>query len=223
MNDEKEGFDLHSVLTEVLPLKYGTDRCQNTLNLIDQSIATHIRLQLAFSASTLKDDISQWRAYTQLGQGVCIEFEDGFIANRSAKKAECLYDFEEKRRAIIEDDDLKLSDDSLNKLLAKPEGSKKYISSLINTLVKFKSPSFEPEKEVRWVYTASGITKSSQVKFRPHRLGLTTYRAVAVNLDKVLSITIGPQVPMQNLKSIEDFLIINDCSGFVTKSNVSLR
>lgn len=223
MNDEKEGFDLHAVLTDVLQLKHGSEQCHEALKLIDQLIDTYLRLQLSFSASTLRDDISQWRAYTTLGQGVCIEFEDGFIANQSAKKVECIYDLEAKRRAIIEDENLKANDASLNAILSESNGAKRYISSLIDSLVRFKSPSFKPEKEVRWVYTASGITKSSKIKFRPHRLGLTSYREVAVDLSKVRSITIGPQVPKQNLKTIEDFIILNNCSGGVSQSSVSLR
>lgn len=223
MNDEKEGFDLHEVLTEVLELKHGTDHCTQAFDLIDQSIDVYLRHQLSFSASILKDDISQWRAYTNLGQGICIQFDDDFISDPTIKKIECLYDFNEKKQAIINDRNLKANDETLNVILETNEGTKEYVKSIIDTLVRFKSPSFEPEKEVRWVYTADGLAPSSGIKFRPHRLGLTAYKEVPVDLSKVISITLGPKVPKQNLKTIEDFIILNDCQGFVTQSQVWLR
>ncbi len=224
MNDEMEGFDLHSVLTEVLQLKHGSDECKNTLELIDTTIDTHLRFQMLFSATSLKDDISQWRAYTQLGQGVCIEFDDGFIKDKKAKKVECLYDFTSKKQAIIEDRNLKANDITIQHLLDTPAGIEEYVSSIINSLVRFKNESFRPEQEIRWVISLSGLSdKDAKILYRPHRLGLTTYQEVGVNLKKVKSITIGPQVPKQNLKTIEDFAIQNNCEGFVTKSKVTLR
>lgn len=224
MNDETEGFDLHTVLTEVLQLKYGSDKCKNTLELIDSTIETHLRFQMLFSATTLKDDISQWRAYTQLGQGVCIEFENGFIKDRKAKKVKCLYSFNHKKQAIINDKTLKANDITINRLLGTQNGIEEYVSSIVETLARFKNESFKPEQEVRWVISLKGlIDPSANLLYRPHRLGLTTYQEVNVNLDKIKSITIGPKVPKQNLKTIEDFIIKNNCSGFVTKSKVTLR
>lgn len=221
MNDEMEGFDLHQVLAEVLGFKYGEDRCKSTLELIDTTINTFLRFQMSFSASTLKDDISQWRAYTNLGQGVCIEFDDKFFGPK-AKKIECLYDFDSKKNAIIRGRTLKANDKTIQALLDTAEGRDEYVESIIKTLIAFKNPSFKPEKEVRWVFSLVGA-EDNTIKYRPHRLGLTTYKEVKVNLSKVKSITIGPQVPEQNLKTIEDFLTINNCNGYVTKSNVKLR
>jgi Protein of unknown function (DUF2971) len=221
MNDEMEGFDLHQVLAEVLELKYGEESCTSALKLIDTTINTFLRFQMSFSASTLNDDISQWRAYTQLGIGVCIEFEDGFI-DEQAKKIECIYDFEKKKEAIIRNKNLKANDITIQRKFDVPDGAKNYVESIIKTLVSFKNSSFKPEQEVCWVYSLSGV-EDNTIKYRPHRLGLTTYKEVDVNLNKVKSITIGPQVPEQNLKTIEDFIIKHNCSGFVTKSKVTLR
>lgn len=221
MNDEMEGFDLHQVLAEVLGLKFGEESCKKTLELIDTTIDTFLRFQMSFSASTLKDDISQWRAYTQLGSGVCIEFEDGFI-DSNAKIIECIYDFQRKKEAIIQNRTLKVNDITIEDQLNSPNGTQLFVESIIKTLVGFKNSSFKPEQEVRWVFSLEGATDDS-INYRPHRLGLTTYKEVDVELSKVKSITIGPQVPEQNIKTIEDFLILNNCSGYVSKSNVTLR
>ncbi|MBC7001729.1 DUF2971 domain-containing protein [Photobacterium sp. BZF1] len=221
MNDEMEGFELHQVLAEVLGLKYAEEQCKSALKLIDSTIDTYLRYQMSFSASTLKDDISQWRAYTTLGLGVCIEFEDGFI-DANARKINCVYDFDSKRRAIIEDRNLKANDESLNNLLSTPNGTDQYVKSIISALIGFKNHSFKPEEEVRWVLSIDGANDNS-IKYRPHRLGLTTYTEVPIDLSHIKTVTIGPQVPSQNLKTIDDFLMINDCPGVVLKSKVTLR
>ncbi len=130
MNDEMEGFDLHTVLAEVLALKYGSEKCKSTLKLIDTTIDTYLRFQMLFSATTLRDDISQWRAYTQLGQGICIEFDDGFIRERKAKKVECFYDFKSKKQAIIDDANLKANDVTIQHLLDTQKGVNEYVSSI---------------------------------------------------------------------------------------------
>ena len=223
MNDETEGLDLHAVLTEVLALKHGSKQCTKTLDLIDTTIETHLRLQLLFSATTLEDNISQWRAYTKLGQGVCIEFEDGFIRGNKAKKVDCLYDFDEKKDAIINDQNLKANDKTIEFLIYDSEGIKEYISSITNSLVRFKNKSFQPEQEIRWVISTNSTDDPAKTLYRPHRLGLTCYQENSVNLQKIKSITIGPQVPKQNLKTIEDFAIKKGFSGLVKQSNVTLR
>lgn len=224
MNDETEGFDLHSVLTEILHLKYGSDECKSTLELIDTLIDTNLRFQMLFSATTLKDDISQWRAYTQLGQGVCLEFENGFIPVPVAKKVKCLYSFNQKKKAILEHKTLKANDITLGNILHDPKEIEEYIALVVETLARFKNESFKPEQEVRWVMSLKGLTDTNaNILYRPHRLGLTAYQEIDVNLDKIKSITIGPQVPKQNLKTIEDFIVKNNCNGYVTKSKVTLR
>ncbi len=224
MNDEMEGMDLHQVLVEVLELKYGSEECKKALELIETTIETYLRFQMSFSASTLKDDISQWRAYTQLGQGVCLEFDEEFIQDDEIVKVECLYDFTSKKSAIIQDRHLKANDVTINGLLDSPGDVQEYVSAIIETLVRFKNASFSPEKEIRWVLSLSGLNDpKAKLKYRPHRLGLATYQEVKVDLTKVKSITLGPQLSKQNLKTFEDFLIEHNCSGYVTKSKVTLR
>lgn len=224
MNDEMEGFDLHQALEEVLELKYGADQCENTLKTVYELIDTYLRFQMSFSATTLKDDISQWRAYTALGSGVSLEFEDGFINCNIAKRVECLYDFADKKSAIIADRNLKAGNVAIQSILSTPQGLESYVSSLVQTLVSFKNSSFKPEQEVRWVISLNGVADSNaELKYRPHRLGLTSYQEVNVELDKIKSITLGPQVSKQNKKTFEDFLIENECAGYVTESKVTLR
>ena len=226
MNDEMEGFDLHEVLTEILYLKHGEDETKKALNLLDSTIGSILRYQLSFSASTLKDDITQWRAYSNLGQGICIEFVDGFINDLEVEvqQVDCLYNFDDKRNAIINDKNLKVNDVTIDQILSSQNGMDSYINSVINTLVKFKNSSFSPEKEVRWVTTSDRLSSpTSGLKFRPHRLGLTSYRKVKIDVSKVKLIRIGPQVPEQNLKTIEDFALHWNCSGEIKKSKVTLR
>lgn len=224
MNDEMEGIELHKILSSVLHTKYEEKDYKKKLQLIETTINTHLRYQLSFSATLLRDDISQWRAYTGIGRGVAIEFEDGFITDPRAKKLSCLYDEDEKRREIIKDKNLKSNDERTNEILKSAEGTKGFIQSVVSTLSRFKNASFKPEHETRWVISLDGLSDSSaNIEFRPHRLGLTLYEQVSVDLSKVRSVTIGPQVPEQNLLTIEDFLIAKECSGGVRKSEVTLR
>ena len=224
MNDEMEGYDLHSVLSDVLQIKYGSDECKSKLALVDTTIGTHLRFQFSFSASTLSDDISQWRAYTKLGQGICVEFEEGFIEGENINKVECLYSKEDKRKSIIRDRNLKANDATMNQILDTQEGIDGFVSSIIHSLVRFKNKSFIPENEVRWVKRFDGLSQAKgKVQYRPHRLGLTMYHEVPINLKNVKKIILGPQIPKQNLKTFEDFLITIGCPALVVKSEVTLR
>lgn len=91
-------------------------------------------------------------------------------------------------------------------------------------MARFKHYSFRPESEIRWVRSLNGLSdKGKTVMYRPHRLGLVSYVEVKADLRKVQSITLGPQVGGQNMKTIEDFLIQHDCGGYVLRSQVSLR
>jgi len=116
MNDELEGKELHKILSSVLQTKYDEQDYQNKLSLIETTIDTHLRFQLSFSSTVLDDDISQWRAYTKIGQGVAIEFDEDFITDSRAKKIDCLYDYESKREAIIEDVNLRSNDTRTNEI-----------------------------------------------------------------------------------------------------------
>jgi len=224
MNDELEGHDLHRVLSDILKEKYTPDECRSHLELVDTMIQTYLRKQMSFSACTLEDDISQWRAYSPLGLGLCIEFDDGFITGSDVKKIHCIYDYEDKKEKVAGSSYLRANDKSLNALISDSVGLTSYINHLSTTLVSFKNSSFKPEQEVRWVCSKDDCT-DSEVKFRPHRLGLTTFTEKSVDLSKVKSVTLGPQVPKENYYILEDFLINFELplSIKILSSNVSLR
>ncbi len=222
MNDEMEGFDLYEVLTEYVGSDVPSQKTQ--LDLLRTTVETFLRWQLCFSASTLRDDISQWRAYTTIGAGACLEFEDGFLPEHDLKRLECIYRIEEKQERLGRSMALRKSGETLNQLLAEQEGVQTFVDEVVDALAQFKHRSFEPEKEVRWILSLTGLSDPrANLSYRPHRLGLVSYQPVPVDLTKVVSVTLGPQVPEQNLKTVEDFLIQYECTGFVKKSQVSLR
>lgn len=228
MNDDLEGFDLHRVMAEVMDMKYGDERCRKKMKMIDDIIKEYLRLQLSFSATRLRDDISQWRAYTELGLGVSIGFEDGFFPD-TARKLDCVYDFTEKKQAIIDNPYLKANDKTLASLFDNTESGtnerlREFIGAIVDSLVSFKNKSFAPESETRWVYSATCIDDARfDIKLRPHRLGLTLYQEVDIDLSKVKRITLGPQVLPENIKTFKDFMRINNCPAIIDVSEVSLR
>jgi hypothetical protein len=87
-------------LREYLGLQANTPTNNSQLDLIKTSVETFLRRQLCFSASTLKDDISQWREYTPIGLGACIEFPDGFLRAENLKRISCVYDRDEKKEHL---------------------------------------------------------------------------------------------------------------------------
>lgn len=228
MNDDLEGFELHQVMAEVMHLKYGEDECTKKLQIIDSIIRDSLRLQLSFSATNLRDDISQWRAYTELGKGVSIGFEDGAFVE-IARKLKCIYDFQEKRKSIVNNPYLKANDETLAKLFDTPDGRQnrdfyQFVGAITNSLVSFKNPSFSPEKETRWVCSATCIDDVRfNIKLRPHRLGLTLYQDVNFDLSKIKRITLGPQVISENVRTFQDFMEINNIQASIEESKVSLR
>ena len=228
MNDDLEGFDLHRVMAEVMNMKYGDERCQKKMKMIDDIIKENLRLQLSFSATKLRDDISQWRAYTDIGLGVSIAFEDGFFPG-TARKLDCVYDFAEKKQAIIENPYLKANDKTLASLFDTPNGGRneglhEFIGAITDSLASFKNKSFSPESETRWVFSATSIDDARfDIKLRPHRLGLTLYQEADVDLSKIKRITLGPQVLSENIKTFKDFMKLNDCPAIIDTSTVSLR
>ncbi|MCO6414106.1 MAG: DUF2971 domain-containing protein [Thiogranum sp.] len=224
MNDKREGFELHSILSRSEEGRKCSADEQAVLDLVDTTIDTFLRFQMAFCATSLKDDISQWRAYTPLGQGVCIEFDDNFIADPDVQKVDCIYELGEKRELLEKEGSLLLNQQRLREFEKFPESVNEYVQAVVKTLPSFKHYSFRPEKEVRWVKSAEGAADPSvTILYRPHRLGLATYTEVEVDLSFVKSVTLGPQVERQNQKTVEDFLIVNECAGYVTKSMSTLR
>ena len=102
MNDEMEGFDLLAVLMDTLGLNEIVEDQRNEIEFLRTSVETYLRWQFCFCATSLRDDLSQWRAYSPLGNGICIEFDEGFIQEPSAQKIECVYKDRLKRQLVRE-------------------------------------------------------------------------------------------------------------------------
>ncbi len=137
---------------------------------------------------------------------------------------ECVYEDKLKRQLVRENEVLNAPGRRCGKALAEDSALDEYFREFASALARFKHYSFNPEKEIRWVCSLNGLSDEAKtVSHRPHRLGLASYVEVKADLSKIQSITLGPQVGGQNLKTIEDFLIQHDCGGYVTRSQVSLR
>jgi hypothetical protein len=190
MNDEMEGKELFEALKKISEKNLGSSE-RNLFNIL---VATLTRWQFAFCASRLEDDISQWRAYTELGQGICIEFDSTFIEEPYIDKFECVYNRLEKE-ALIKQLDLHITGDELSDSVGNPEGAHDYIDRFSKALASLKHSSFAPESEVRWVNSKSGLSDTPpEVEFRTHRLGLVPYSSVPVNISGVKKLWLGPKV-----------------------------
>lgn len=225
MNDDREGYELHEVLKRFLTDRHGETGAAKVLALVEEAVTVLLRHQFVFCASTLQDDLSQWRAYSRLGHGICIEFEDGFIPGDAVSSFPCLYDFEDKVRVVQSSIGLSAGDMEVDEILNSSGGVDRYAAAVIDAMSRFKAESFRGEQETRWLCRISALSDpgSRSVKYRPHRLGLMPYIERPVDLSKVRSVTLGPQVPRENYRSVEDFLISNECAGYVTTSTCNLR
>lgn len=220
MNDAMEGLDLSKVLMSLLSNEKDTT---NYEALIDLAIGSFLRFQYCFSATSLNDDLSQWRAYTNLGHGVCIDFSDGFFPEY-LQPINCVYDDDEKREIVRSLSHLSKTDKSLNQVLGRVESRDAFFKELVEHTFRFKHSSFRPEKETRWVASYAELSEArDHVKYRTHRLGLASYVEIPINIQHIYTVTLGPQVAPQNSDTIEDFLMQNDCQALVLESEVTLR
>jgi len=225
MNDDREGYELHEVLERFLTDRHGENGAAKVLALVEETVTVFLRHQFVFCASTLQDDLSQWRAYSRLGHGICIEFNDGFIHGDGVSSFPCLYDFDAKVCEVRSSVELSAGDMEVDEILNSSGGVDRYVAAIIDAMSRFKTESFRVEQETRWLCRISALSDpgSRPVKYRPHRLGLMPYIERPVDLSKVASVTLGPQVARENYRSVEDFLISNECAGHVTTSSCSLR
>jgi len=222
MNDELEGLELKRVLEMILKSSDSSDEYDPLLNSVKQLSEAFLLDKYLFSATHLRDDISQWRAYTSVGQGICFGFHDDFILDKTINKLGCIYQMESKKQFIQERTrffDYKNSEFQLEK---RKNGS---LSGLVDSVLMgmeyFKHESFSPEKEIRWIddLNAKG---DSEVLYRPHRLGLMPYRLVSIDASKISEVIIGPQVPKQNIATLYKLLKENR-NIKVISSDVTLR
>lgn len=223
MNDEMEGFDTGEVMNLAASYLSGFEK-ETYFGLVSTTVETFVRWQFCFSATTLKDDLSQWRGYTPLGHGVSLEFDDSLFPNAAIRKVTCVYPDEEKVKILQESPKLSATGESLNAMLGDQEGLDGYMREFVDALSRFKHRSFEPEQETRWIVSKAGLSDASdELRFRPHRLGLVSYLEIPIALKGMKTITLGPQVPKQNQKTMDDFCIQQQCPAIVIESEVTLR
>lgn len=230
MNDTNEGINI------IDSVKCSNKNREQLKEMYLSTITEALHRYYSFSATSLEDDISQWRAYTPLGQGICFGFEDGFIKHENANHIECIYDDDEKSKAIMNlipkkefNNIFKTNNYSISDAL-------KLNSSLLEIAPKFKHQSFKPENESRWLIKAVysiGLTEfpnDEEIQFRTNdKLGLIPYIHCNIDLSKIRKIIIGPQVPKENIESLHRFMNkyrgtssdIKPCR--IQVSNVSLR
>ena len=223
MNDEMEGFDTGKVLSVVAADLTDSEK-ESYIGLVSTTVETFVRWQFCFSATTLKDDLSQWRGYSPLSQGACLEFDDTLFPEKLIRKVTCVYIDEEKLKVLRESPRLSATGEVLNSMLRDQEGLDGYIHEFVDALSRFKHRSFEPEQETRWIVSKAGISEASDdLKFRQHRLGLVSYLEIPIDLKGMKTITLGPQVPKQNQRTMDDFCMQQQCPAIVIESDVTLR
>ncbi len=224
MNDENEGKDFARVVQNILRKDYNHINVDSEL-VINQVITIQdFMYQFAFCSSLLADDLSQWRAYTILGHGACLEFEDGFLSASEVLRCKCIYEEEEKKE--LAKSFLKKTgvDDRLVSGSEAKMGTVNYVEEFVKMYPGFKSHSFAAEEETRW--TLKGNLYSSGdylIEHCAHRLGISPYIEVPVNLWKLNSIRLGPKVPSINERVLQDIVLRLEFDADVLTSTCSLR
>ena len=66
MNDAEEDYEFYSILLKMFERIVPSPPQKSALELIETNIDSRLRFKMAFCASSLRDDISQWKAYTEL-------------------------------------------------------------------------------------------------------------------------------------------------------------
>lgn len=213
MNDESEGYAVLGFIKTVLESQSEGGIQNESDSLIDHTARTYLRNQFAFCASSLDDDLSQWRAYTNLGQGVCIAFDSNFVADEDVECFPCIYEESDKKEYI----DLVLK--------TRSEDEDHFFPLLMDILAKFKKSSFVAEQETRWTKRLDRIPgdRSQVVRYRPHQFGLVPFLEVAADPARIVSVTLGPRVPRENIHSVNDFLKQCGCTCDVLESKCRIR
>ncbi|MFK5892318.1 MAG: DUF2971 domain-containing protein [Pseudomonadota bacterium] len=223
MNDESEGLELKRVLQLLFDNSKDLDKYNALLNIVNTMTNAFLSNKYLFSASNLRDDISQWRAYTTIGKGICFAFHDDFISDKTIKKHQCIYDLESKKQFIqskttfsnyknLEFKSKRMKNGSLSGL----------VDSVSDSMEFFKHESFSSEKETRWIDDLCS-KGNEEVYYRPHKLGLMPYRSVIIDTSNISEIIIGPQVPKQNISTLYRLLKYNEEDKIIVSSTVTLR
>jgi hypothetical protein len=179
-----------------------------------------------FCLSAIPDLLSQWRAYSQDGQGVSIGFTTKVLnlrnglpspnvyADRTFGLARVEYEPRRQKKKII--DLCKSVKDGFD--TAKPndkvDSSLELAFTLVDWAMTFKSPGFKEEKEWRIVHTPSDsyevpLDKLSELMFRLNTNRILTYYAYGFhndfNSNLITEVVLGPKCKMM-VHDIRQFL-----------------
>lgn len=186
------------------------------------------------SFSEKKDDLNQWRAYSDNAQGICIEFDTKeqaeMISYHSALYAKVIYK-PEAQDAFIEG----VFEETFEKLQRKQipiSGAMEVCTSLLNVAIPlFKHPAFSAELEVRFVLPNYHIPKiqNSVVKFREKNNLLIPYLEVPFGpgsgtFSAITKIILGPATNIEQAhKSVSLFLESLNYASIVENSKIPYR
>jgi Protein of unknown function (DUF2971) len=161
----------------------------------------------AVSFTEKRDSLSQWRGYTPLGRGACVEFDSqdvvSYCAAQGYEMVKCIYDFGEKTKLVEEALSAFLYD--VNQIL--PSGAtethifysafEKLKPDLLRIAVAFKDEAFKDEDEWRAVLRRNETAITPIIKYRVGKSTLIPYVHYSLvdpitNKFSVWNIWIGP-------------------------------
>ncbi len=200
MNDAQEmqyAFDLaRTILVEESGSEIGT---LNTLTPFEElfNVMKYVAV-FAFSLSSRKDLLSQWRAYCPPEGGYCITFDSGMLRSFTEEQGfyfvRCIYNYENQKSVLRP---------LLRELLAKAaelpaEGSgmdlyREFGPRIVSICTSLKHPAFEEEQEWRLI---SGLGPEwDLVRFRATNSLIVPYREIVVRRESnsaIRSVMVGP-------------------------------
>ncbi|MBJ7882501.1 DUF2971 domain-containing protein [Gelidibacter salicanalis] len=194
-----------------------------------------------FCLSEKKDSLSQWRAYSADGKGVCIGFstkalnikQDSPWPNSNADHTIGIlpieYSIRNQKKEILKfsEDFKKIYDEKKEELW---EVSSAFLGTSFATLaMTFKNPSFIEEKEWRIIHTPTKYSvesetekRMSDLKFRVNNHKIVTYHEYDLskifNSKLINEIVLGPKSNI-DIPELEQFLEYNNLSK--TKISIS--
>lgn len=179
----------------------------------------------SFSASKKRDDLSQWRSYTNLGTGVSLEinrksleldvFEEfGRLSKYEKHSFECIYNIDKKMTELDGIFDFFNTLERKKPLSSFSSVDLLSVSRVVDLqyffyefLSKSKNASFYSEEEVRFFIDPIRINnKLHKVRYKPCMKGLTSYVEVGISELTIKSIMLGPCVDKRNVDIIKSML-----------------
>ena len=182
-----------------------------------------------FCLSKEKDQLSQWRAYSQDGHGVSIGFNTKFLSIENSIPSPNIYAYhtlgyykveysKTVQQKTIMDICESIKNDFDTKKYDKISISLEFISNLVHLSIVFKNPSFMEEREWRIIHTPldkyeKPDLRLSELKFRIKQKRITPYYNLNFgsnfNSQLISEIVLGPKCEM-TAKEIKQFLRHNN-------------